>query len=121
MKLNFDLKPAPTGLSPVAGGCSISEFLSLLAGFGHCGHALPALAPSQAGGDKQSPANVTPSIGGTRLFCGATRLISGLFFTKNGLDSPHQNRHLRKILGRARLDSDAGTDDRPLWRQHIVR
>jgi hypothetical protein len=44
-----------------------------------------------------------------------------LSFAKRGLDSWHQNRHLCQILGRARLDSDAGTDNRALWRKHVVR
>jgi hypothetical protein len=51
----------------------------------------------------------------------AIRLFYNLSFAKRGLDSWHQNGHMRKILGRARLDSNAGTDDRALWRQHVVR
>jgi hypothetical protein len=46
----------------------------------------------------------------------ATWAFCSLSFPAFELKLIHQNRHLREILGRPRLDSDTGTEDGALWR-----
>ena len=47
--------------------------------------------------------------------------VFSFIFRRRALHCRHQNRHLRKILGCARLDPHAGTGHGALWRQHILR